>query len=207
MAGIIVCLGLFVGALWSPVLDGIDAEFPSRAELLQGRQPTDWTLHLADGGRDSTDVRDALGVLGPGYRDLALRSDARILLTSRDALAQAAGDTNELMYTAGIYVPDKKQAYIAYDAENPGRTALHELGHMVDHLLDYPSQSAEFERIYTKLRGDDRLAGYPRTRPRELFAELFAMYHFSDRQRDHVVDRFPEAARYFAELERSMRER
>ena len=202
LAVAVICLSIFVIGLWEPLWDGIDSHFPTRHEVRNGAQPTTWDVRSTVGPGQSRAVREALGVLPPAYQRLVQQHEGKLLVTNRAALARLSPlASNHLTYTAGLYVPATKQVYVAYDSSNSGRTALHEMGHLVDHALSYPSRKPQFQAIFAAVEADNRLGSYPRSHPQELFAELFAKYYFSDRQRAHVTAWFPQAASYFRVLE------
>ncbi len=197
-----ICLAAFALMLWTPLLDALDSEWPIRDAVAEHGGDTQWNIERADGVQRSAAVAASLAVLSPAYRRFVESVGGKLILTTKAALAAAQTRApNALVHTAGLYLPDAKTALIAHDTEDPGWTALHELGHLIDHQSDRLSTSDGFLRIYERLSEDPRLDEYARSSSGELFAELFSRYYFSDRRRAHLQQRFPEAAEYMRSLE------
>lgn len=107
----------------------------------------------------------------------------------------------------GLYRPRLRTAFVQTDRSLPRvrHTLLHELGHMLDDLLDDRSQSPAFDDVLTH---DDARAdlGYPERvefrhrRRSEYFAESFADYHTSGASRLWMRSARPAAARFWDDL-------
>lgn len=195
-------IGFLVG-FWSPLMDGVDRRLPRRERVLELADPSQtMPVEVDPSARDSSDVREALQAL-PGPMVTFLRGfGGRVVIVKRAALINF--DTEgELRDVVGVYVPAQRTAYVAFDAGGPGETALHEVGHMLDHALGELATQPAFTRIYESARLDTKVTARFRDLPKEFFAEFFATYYFSDRARGWVERRFPDAAAYLAELERS----
>lgn len=111
----------------------------------------------------------------------------------------------------GVYVYAAKKAMIKQGSDGFQRVALHEYGHMVDHLFSRLSSTYEFQNIYLDSlvlhhrsfrKNQNRLYGMRTSK--EFFAECFAEFHYSSATRQELEIDFPEAYRYLADLERNL---
>ena len=147
------------------------------------------------------EVTDALSVLPSGYVDLVRERGARIEITTIDELKKVGLEPDTpLSVIAGVFVPSDVLMLVAHDAEHPGLTALHEMGHFVDHALGDCSFSEGFDALWRKA-DDGRIPRYFLGSTRELFAYYFSSYYFSDRRRTRLAEDHPEAASFFTEME------
>lgn len=80
-------------------------------------------------------------------------------------------DEWEWLIHVGRYYPSKKQIVImtSFDYDS----ILHEMGHYVDDLLGYPSNSQEYKNLMTQY--EDVFDDYYLSSPQEFFAEAFAI--------------------------------
>lgn len=199
-----LCLGGFVYALAGPVLDGLDRRYPDRERVAALSDPAvQLEVNLAEEDVDSAAARSALQVLPAPLVRLLREFGGRVVFTDLAALEAMHPDDTNITHTAGLYVREQRIAYIAHDTGEPGLTALHEIGHMIDHALFDLSSSEAFLRIYEDARQNESLGAGWRDDTREFFADFFARYYFSDARRNWLASRFPEARQYFANLEES----
>lgn len=194
----------FLAGFWRPLADGFDRIYPTRSDVARLADPgvqLDVSVHPE--ASDDDEIRSALGVLPGTYVRRARDAGGRFVIVQHQALSgiAVAGKQTELHEVVGLYVPSERVAYVAGNTDAVGETALHEFGHMLDHLLGEPS-SKGFTPVYESARRDRKIAAKFRDSPSEFFAEFFAAYYFSDRSRAWLERRFPEAHAYFARLER-----
>jgi hypothetical protein len=197
-----LCLVAFVGGFWRPLADGFDRKFPSRdgvSKLADASLAVE--VSVDSGASDSEAVRSALRVLPASLVRTVRDFGGRVVIVKRGTLASiAVPGMQELHQVVGLYVPKTRVAYVASDSEAPGETALHEIGHLLDHALGSLT-SKTFLPVYQAARKDKRIAAKYRDDPKEFFAEFFATYYFSDRSREWLSRRATDASRYLAELE------
>ena len=94
-------------------------------------------------------------------------------------------------------VPGKKRIYVA-----PPSAVLHEFGHLLDDVLDYPSESEGFYEEGVKAAAVF-LRDYALTGEREYFAEYFACFlrAGNDTERSAEMERLtPQTYGYFCHL-------
>ena len=91
--------------------------------------------------------------------------------------------------------------YVNQDKDEAGRTALHEFGHLFDHVLGRRSSSGEFLNAFSAAKDAGRLGAHYASSPQEFFADGYARYYFSDRSRRRLRDEYPDAARFFDALD------
>lgn len=195
-------LGLYGLLLGTQTLDAFDLDFPRRDEV---RAAADATASVEVAVRPEAEpveeVTDALSVLPAGYVALLRERRARIELTSIDELKKVGLEPDTpISVIAGLFVPGDVLVLIAHDAAHPGLTALHEVGHFVDHALGDCSFSKRFDALWQKA-DDGRIPRYYLGSTRELFAYYFSSYYFSDRRRARLAEDHPEAASFFEEME------
>jgi len=75
--------------------------------------------------------------------------------------------------------------------------ALHELGHMVDDVFGYPSESSEF--MDTLNRSNKFYEGIEE--PDQIWAESFARFYYSSESNTGLKNNFPKLHKYFMDFE------
>lgn len=196
-------LGLYGLLLGTQTLDALDLDFPVRDDVRASADPG-LTIEVAvrPEAEPVEEVTDALSVLPPSYVELVRERRARVELTNLEELKKVGLEPDTpISVIAGIFSPRDVLLLIAHDAAHPGLTALHEMGHFVDHALGDCSFSEGFDALWQKA-DDGRIPRYYLGSTRELFAYYFSSYYFSDRRRERLAEDHPEAASFFAELER-----
>jgi len=195
-------LGFYAVLLGPQTLDAIDLDFPRRDDVRALADPGHTlTATLGPEGVPVTDVDDALSVLPKGLVDLAERRGAQIQITSVERLKTVGLEPDTpISVIAGVFSPKDELLLIAHDAEHPGLTALHEMGHFVDHALGDCSSSKRFDELWQRA-DDGRTPRYYLKSTRELFAYYFSSYYFSDRRRARLAEEHPGADTFFEEME------
>ena len=195
-------LGFYALLLGTQTLDALDLDYPIRDDVRGGADPSrSVDVTVRPEAEPVDEVTDALSVLPPGYVDLVRQRRARIELTSLEELKKVGLEPDTpISVIAGLFSPKDVLLLVAHDAEHPGLTALHEMGHFVDHALDDCSFSEAFDVLWQKA-DDGRIPHYYLRSTRELFAYYFSSYYFSDRRRARLAEDHPEAVAFFAEME------
>ncbi len=118
--------------------------------------------------------------------------------------------TKDIEKADGVYVQDLNTSYVRNDPFTP-RLALHEYGHMVDHVLGDRSLEADFLSIYISSKAEHGAAfdknahrKYGKLTAREFFAECFAEYYLDPLSWEGLKSDFPEAHEYFRKLEKNI---
>ena len=117
-------------------------------------------------------------------------------------------DAMDIDKARGVYIYAVKKAMIKQGSHDFPHVTLHEYGHMVDHLFSRLSSTHEFQNIYldslilhySSFRKNQNRRYGMRT-SKEFFAECFAEFHSSAETRHELKRDFPEAYKYFEELE------
>jgi hypothetical protein len=195
LAGLFAFYALLLG---EQTLDAIDEELPRRDRVCVGTGEAAIDHHGELDGR----IAEALGCLPPGYLGQARELGARLVL-SEESLAQSFPgiELDPVSELGGVYDPETRTLYVDRTKRTADKTALHELGHFLDHALGYASEAEPFAGIHAAAVERGELGRHLASSPRELFAESFARYHFSDRARAKLFDKDPRAAAYFRALD------
>ncbi len=198
--GLVVLVAVTLGP---PLLDALDAQYPWRSTVALRAAPPEQRIELSGEAPSSARARieTALAVLPRGFVRVAEAHRATIVPLTTQELNRRYPSHDELSQHAGLYDPDERVLYVAFDSDRAGRTALHEYGHLIDDALDHPSSSSAFGEIAAEARAQPRFRRYYVSQPAETFAELFARYYYSDRTRNRLRRDHPRGFAYFEALE------
>ncbi|MCR5108123.1 MAG: hypothetical protein K6B28_08155 [Lachnospiraceae bacterium] len=123
--------------------------------------------------------------------DSFLSSGWKIILTS--------ADLDELLFNgqtenvAGCTYSSRKEIYV--ESGDSSYCVIHEIGHYIDYVLNYASQTEEFQSIYAKESGN--LTDYGTTSAEEFFAEV---YMYSLLEPETTAEKCPLAYAYVTAL-------
>ncbi|MBS3147157.1 hypothetical protein J4471_05695 [Candidatus Woesearchaeota archaeon] len=105
-------------------------------------------------------------------------------------------------------IVQERQAYV-----DEGYTALHEYGHMVDHLLGFPSNSKAFVNLFgdSLINNRNYFARFILRKEEinwnkatEYFADHFSSFYYSKKSREGMKKLNPEICKFFEKLEKSV---
>jgi hypothetical protein len=194
--------GFYWILLGSLTLDSLDKEFPRREESCPApREDLVLPIELRDLAAADPDIRVALSCLPPAHLLRARDFGARFVVTKTELTEIFPGlADNEGLGVGGVYDRENRTLYVKQDG-GADRTALHEFGHLFDHVLGDRSSSSEFLSAFSAAKNAGTLGAHYASAPQEFFAESYARYYFSDRSRRRLRDDYPDAGRFFDALD------
>lgn len=200
LAWVVGLSAFYAVLLGSQTLDAVDKEFPSRDTVCAAPSELSLRYELRAAELDD-DIVDALRCVPAAHQELANRFGAKLVIVD-DALEKVFPqiEVDPVSELAGVYDPDTRTLYVNQRKRYPGKTTLHELGHLLDHALGDPSEREPYISIHSAARERGDLALRLAASPREHFAESFARYYFSDRTRRRLQEQDARTWEYFRDL-------
>jgi|SRR3989338_5501008 len=191
----IAATAALLGALYAPAsAQGIEMLYEVRAQ----KPDAEWIQLIRNDAEKVPDrIQDALN-----------RAGGRIVIFDGDIT-----DNPELKEYKGMKLPNTGLSYGIIDGKYLQKKAfvrqrierytgsispvLHEIGHMVDEVFDYPSESESFRNAMKPVKGF-----YEGVKePWQVWAEGFARYYYSPGSNADMKKKFPGLHSYFADFE------
>ena len=200
LAWVVGLSAFYAVLLGTQTLDAIDKEFPNRGGICT--EPSELVIRYELRAAEiDDDIADALRCVPASHQELANRFGAKLVIDD-EPLEKAFPqiEVDPVSELAGVYDPKTRTLYVNQRKRYPGKTTLHELGHLVDHALGDPSEREPYTSIHAAARARGDLALRLAASPREHFAESFARYYFSDRTRRRLQEQDARTWEYFRDL-------